>query len=87
MKAFVSAVIIFGTLAAATPAFAIQDKKADEAAKPEKRVCRSQQVTGSMMPKRECHTAAEWKQQDDSNAANVDQFRNRGSANGNPRGS
>ena len=61
---------------AAGPAFAGQDKKADDPANAEKRICRKVEVTGSIMGKRECRTAAEWKAQQESDAANVDQMRN-----------
>lgn len=80
MKPYAFAVAALALVAAA-PVLAVQDKKPDDAAKAEKRICRSIQVTGSMMGKRECHTAAEWKQQDEQNAANADQLRDQRSGN------
>ncbi|MGP7794791.1 hypothetical protein [Sphingomonas sp. CLY1604] len=49
----------------------------DAAPKPEKRVCRSETATGSTIPKRICHTKAEWAQIESDNARNVDAVRNR----------
>lgn len=43
----------------------------------EKKVCRSEQVTGSMMPKRTCHTRADWAAIDQANATVVQNMRNR----------
>ncbi|MGN6620693.1 MAG: hypothetical protein ACTHKR_06490 [Sphingomonas sp.] len=42
----------------------------DKDAKPpkEKKICRSEQTTGSYLPKRTCHTAEEWKAIDGTNA-------------------
>jgi len=33
----------------------------------EKKICRSEQMTGSIMPKRTCHTAAQWATIDKQN--------------------
>jgi len=43
----------------------------------EKKLCRSLEVTGSIMPKRSCHTKAEWAQIDATNAADARQFADR----------
>jgi hypothetical protein len=43
----------------------------------EKKICRSLEVTGSIMPKRTCHTKAEWAQIDATNAADARQFADR----------
>ena len=43
----------------------------------EKKLCRSLEVTGSIMPKRTCHTKAEWAQIDAANAADARQFADR----------
>jgi hypothetical protein len=51
---------------------------ADTPAPPaEKKLCRSLEVTGSIMPKRTCHTKAEWAQIDAANAADTRQFADR----------
>lgn len=50
---------------------------ATDAAKPEKKICRKEIVTGSMMAKRTCHTAAEWAQIDQTNAANTEELSRR----------
>ena len=42
----------------------------------EKKICRSVEVTGSIMPKRTCHTKAEWAQIDTANARAVENARN-----------
>jgi len=43
-------------------------------AEKEKKVCRSEETTGSMMPTRVCHTKSEWTQIDAANARTADQF-------------
>jgi hypothetical protein len=43
----------------------------------EKKLCRSLEVTGSIMPKHSCHTKAEWAQIDAANAADARQFADR----------
>ena len=40
----------------------------------EKKICRTEVATGSIMPKRICHTDADWKSIDDDNASNADRF-------------
>ena len=42
-----------------------------------KPICRTEEVTGSIMGKRVCHSAAEWKQIEDANQAATEAFRNR----------
>jgi hypothetical protein len=42
----------------------------------EKKVCRRDETTGSIMPKSVCHTKAEWAQIDAQNAVNTERFRN-----------
>jgi predicted secreted protein len=53
----------------ATPALAKDKKPLD----PNKRICRSEVPTGSMMSKSVCHTRAEWQSIDDQNQAATDQ--------------
>jgi hypothetical protein len=65
--------LIAGLSLLGTAAFA-EDKP--EAPK-EKKLCRSLEVTGSIMPKRTCHTKAEWAQIDATNAADARQFADR----------
>ena len=62
-------------LASAAPALA-QDNSAAPAATPvkEKKICRSDDETGSIMPKRICHTKAEWVEIDQANAWDSQQF-------------
>jgi hypothetical protein len=48
---------------AATAAFAA-DKPADPAAKPEKKICRREDVIGSIIPAHICLTRTEWDQLD-----------------------
>lgn len=53
---------VFAVLALATPALAQSATPTQEAEKPvEKKICRAVVNTGSVMPKRECHTKAEWE--------------------------
>jgi hypothetical protein len=67
VSALITGLSLFGTAAFAdTP----------EAPK-EKKLCRSLEVTGSIMPKRTCHTKAEWAQIDAANAADARQFADR----------
>jgi hypothetical protein len=68
-------------LAVAAAAFFIApaiaaDTSADKSAKPakEKKVCRRDMDTGSIMPKTTCHTAAEWVTIDAQNQQNADQL-------------
>lgn len=50
---------------------------ADTPAPPkEKKICRSVEVTGSIMPKSTCHTKAEWAQIDAANTRAVENARN-----------
>lgn len=63
-----SFLFLFAALAVTSPAIA-KDKEAG--ADSEKKVCRYEGATGSMMRKRTCHTAAEWKAIDTANAASA----------------
>lgn len=67
--------------AASSPAMA--KDKAEDAAKvdPDKKVCRYEGETGSMMRKRVCHTTAEWKQLEAANSSNAREMINRNNAN------
>jgi hypothetical protein len=51
----------------------VQSNAADaaNAAPKAKKVCHRIEVTGSNLPKLECHTAAEWKQIDDSQRPDI----------------
>jgi len=40
----------------------------------EKKVCRRQEVTGSIMPERVCHTTDEWAAIDEANRQNAQNF-------------
>lgn len=63
--------LILAAFVVSAPAFA-QDVPA-EATPPEKpkKICRYEGSTGSVMRKRVCHTAAEWKAIETVNAANA----------------
>lgn len=71
----------------ASPALALQTApssapaataSAADAPAAEKPVCRRMQVTGSNMPKRECHSRAEWKRIDaQQDPSSVRAFQNR----------
>jgi hypothetical protein len=58
---------------AATPAAApvVSEKPIKE-----KKICRSEETTGSMLQTRICHTKDEWVQIDAANQKSADQFRN-----------
>ena len=60
-------VTVIALLALSTPALAQQAAPAPAAPPKEKKICRSLDVTGSMMAKRTCHTREEWRQIDDAN--------------------
>ena len=67
----VSVVLAFlGAAAAATPASAPAPAAAAQGAKPvkEKKVCVSENVMGSIMPKRVCKTQTEWEVVNKENA-------------------
>lgn len=67
-------------LAAAAPASAQDDANAPRPAeKPvkEKKICKSETGTGSIMPKRTCRTKAEWDELTEQSKANLDRTRNR----------
>ena len=40
----------------------------------EKKICREQETTGSLMRSRTCHTKAEWEQIDEANRRAAEQF-------------
>jgi len=60
--------ILFACVAFAVPAVAQQAAPAPAEAKPEKKICRLLDSTGSIMGKRECHTREEWRQISATNA-------------------
>jgi len=75
--------ILVATLAAlaqAQPASAPADQPSAE-----KKVCRSVDVTGSIFPKKTCHTRAEWAKIDEGNARSVRDFRERAGVGPSPR--
>lgn len=67
--------------AATTTALAKDKAETTANADPDKKVCRYESETGSMMRKRVCHTAAEWKQLDAMNTSNAREMINRNNAN------
>lgn len=57
----------------ASPALAKEKKPVD----PDKKICRTEDTTGSIMPsKRVCHTKQEWATIDQENAQQTDQYHN-----------
>ena len=65
----------FLALAIAAPAIAADSTPAP-AASPQRKICRTEAPTGSIMPKRACHTEEEWRQIDDHYHVNVDNLNN-----------
>ncbi len=76
-----SILLVSAALAATTPAMAKDRGDAATLGNPDKKVCRYDGATGSMMRKRVCHTALEWKQIDEANAANARQMVNHNNMN------
>lgn len=79
-KFVVGGIALLGACAE-TPQPAVQAQAAPEAAKAtkladagEKRVCRRDETTGSIMPKVVCHSRSEWAQIDAQNGVGVDRF-------------
>lgn len=54
-------------------AAAMQAAPAADTPKPEKKICRREVTTGSIMARPVCRTKAEWMQIDNQNAANAGQ--------------
>ena len=77
MKVFASLLLItLGMPAAAQTMTAPTVPQQAKAAK-EKPICRREVATGSIMPKRTCHTKSEWVAIDQQNQNAADNFRNR----------
>jgi hypothetical protein len=76
---FRSLILTAAVFAASAPAFA-KDPAEAGAVDPDKKVCRYENATGSLMRTRTCHTAAEWKQIEAANAANARQMINHNNA-------
>jgi hypothetical protein len=56
---------------------------ADKAvADPDKKICRSQEVTGSLFPKRVCHTKSEWAAVESDQERSAEQLQARSRGNG-----
>jgi predicted secreted protein len=65
--------VILATVAVASfavPAAAKEKKPVD----PNKKICRSEQVTGSIFGRSVCHTATDWQSIDDANRRDVRNF-------------
>ena len=63
------------------------DPAAGAAAQPEKKICKNSDAEiGSMMPKRECKTKAEWAAIAKSNQENADSYRRNRSQGGKVQG-
>lgn len=71
----------------AAPAPAATSTAPAAAPEKEKKTCRREEVTGSLMQPRICHTKEEWKQIDASNSQNASDFAtSRGNARATPGG-
>ena len=66
---------LFLVLGLAAPAFADSADAPAASAAPEKKICRSVEMTGSLMVHRTCHTKAEWAEIDTENRKGADHFR------------
>jgi hypothetical protein len=73
MRSIIS-IAMLGALATFTlPVFAANEEpKAETPA--DKKICRREEVLGSVIPKRVCHTAAEWKQIDTASQSNAERL-------------
>jgi len=81
----VPAAVLFGCAALAQEA-SPSSPAAKGSAKPvkERRICRSETTTGSMLSRSVCHTAAEWKAIEVANQEQIERARNSSTA-GQPR--
>jgi len=61
----------------ATPALSQDSAPAPAPAAKEKKTCRRQEVTGSIMPKSICHTTAQWAEIEQQQTRDADALRNR----------
>lgn len=68
--------IVLAIICAVPSALLAQEAAPAPAAKPakEKKICRSEEATGSIMVKRVCHTKDEWAAIDKANDTATDQF-------------
>lgn len=64
-------IIAAAMLAAAIPGAVLAQPDAGKAAKADKKICRSDTPTGSIMPRSICHTRAEWEAIDAANQADA----------------
>lgn len=74
VKTLLPAIILLGT---AMPAVAKDSSQPSEKVEKhkEKKVCRRNVSTGSFLPKRECHTKAEWEAMAESGRDDIDRAR------------
>jgi len=79
-------VMTFAALCALSGALHAQTDPAPAPAKPikEKKICRQEDVTGSIMMARTCHTKEEWAQIDAENARNAQRVLGRDNRAGSP---
>jgi hypothetical protein len=66
--------IAIAALAVIAPGQAQTSDPANPPPHKEKKICRSEDVTGSIMPRRTCHTAEEWQQIDKSRGVDENQM-------------
>lgn len=66
--------IAFAALALVVPGQTQASDAAPPPAQKEKKICRREEVTGSIMPKRVCRTAEEWRQIDKTSGVDENQM-------------
>ena len=79
-------IIAIAAMAIATFSPALAKDKAVEVASPDKKVCRFEAPTGTIMRKRVCHTVAEWQAIDAAGAGQAGQMVGRANTMGSPGG-
>jgi len=70
--------LMAGVMLAGQPVMLTEDQAQTTTPVPkkEKKICRREEVTGSMFPKTTCHTKAEWSAIDEANRNGADRMRN-----------
>ncbi|AOR75909.1 hypothetical protein QUC32_16585 [Novosphingobium resinovorum] len=79
-------IITVTALALATLSPAMAKDKQGEPLNPDKKICRFEAPTGTIMRKRVCHTAAEWSAIDSAGAKQAGQMMGRANTMGSPLG-
>lgn len=78
----VASVLVGLSIAAVSPGVVFAQDLTDPPAQPakpvkEKKICRRQEITGSLLGASICHTAAQWASVDEQNSQNAQALRNR----------